>query len=163
MIRQLFDCRVVGKITITAFTINVWIRHDYFYSAEEDRTNKMSGVRAICTQVNFNNPITITANDRLGLYSVSSSTGWNKISIPYDLDPISGSIRFTQTLFGNVTDFTIGTQSSLDSAQSPRTFSSFVQFCTASSMKFISQLVEFNEACEYVRFEKGVGLFTQYI
>ena len=91
--------------------------------------------------------LTVTDNDRLGLYGNASLFGLRKLNVPYSVNDTSGSwsFRLSQERFNDSLDpFVVGQlQVTVQDQSTPRTFEPYLSFCTTAGTTLgllISQL-----------------------
>jgi hypothetical protein len=81
---------------------------------------------------------TVTSSDRLGLYGVMTSSGAQKLDIPYEVDESHGTIHYTESRYTDTSVFAIGLQTSIEDLRWPRTFASYIRFCAQADCSDIS-------------------------
>lgn len=86
--------------------------------------------------VNFDSPLTITSDDRLGLYALANSSN---LAIPFGSDPDLFYLYYSMTLFNDFTSVdNTSLQINLDDLRWPRSFNGSVRFCQAADCTDLS-------------------------
>lgn len=88
----------------------------------------------ITVQVRFdNNPVSIEATDRIGVYSPSTNASL-KLAVPYEFDrPTSTAMYFSRQQFDAASAFTTGLVIYMEDLRWPRSLTTFLSFCQSIS------------------------------
>jgi len=121
--------------TTDPVSVQIWTRindNTYQFKWQSIVTPTPEQINQAFVLVNLtSNPVTISLNDRIGLYSPTN--GSVKIPVPYELDPLSGAtLQFSQQRYGDNNElFTSGQSMTLSDVYWRRSVSNYVSFCSS--------------------------------